>query len=161
MSRSAISLAVAVFLVAASASAQIVEPSKVVPPPAQKTTVSGTLSTVTPTQTQRQQNQQTVAEVLSPLPPTEVKYGSTEVTSLSLRPSSATKELPLPLEFTPWLSTPSVNWFMLTSKDSPKSWEPAPSVKDASFDTAPSASPTHSWDDNPDPRLKGSKVDWK
>jgi len=174
------SAALAVFVGAACASAQIVDPSKVVPPPAQKTTVSGTLTTVTPAQTQRQQYQQNKPEVPSPPAPAQMTYASPEVTSLSLSRLAAPKELPLLDDFTPWISTPSVNWFALTAKDLPKSWDPPPVVKGASFDqparntassweqkpkasfdTTPPASPTHSWDDNPDPRPKGSKVDWK
>ena len=172
--------ALAVFVGATSASAQIVEPRYVVPPPAQKTTVSGTLTAVVPSESQRQQIQKNRTDAPGIAPPAQVNYCLAEVTSLLSPQPPASQESPLTQEFTPWLSAPSRDWFMLAPKDSPKSWEPPLSAKDAAFDqpaktdtnawqqkpkaafdSAPPAAPTHSWDDNPDPRLKGSKVDWK
>ena len=177
---SAVCVSLAVLLESASVFAQFVEPTKVLPPPAQKTTASGRLAPIQTRGTDRQPVAQSKIELLGPKPPTQVNRVSPRATPLSLDESPVSdSQSPIDEVFSPWLSTPSADWFALAPKDSSISWEPA-SVKrtsfdqpattnanswqqkpKASFDTAPPASQSHSWDGPRDSRPKGSKAGWK
>lgn len=173
-------MSLAILLEAASVSGQFTEPSKVLPPPVQKTTVSGNITPVQVNQTLRQSPGQTKIELLGPTPPIQVRRatpGGVSLTAGESAPSDSasdeTEESPL------WLSAPSVNWFTLAPKDFPKSWEPASSAGTSfdrstktdtnswqpkpkgSFDTPPPGSNAHSWDDPRNPRSKGAKSGWK
>ena len=163
---SASSVSLAVLLEVASVSGQFVEPSKVLPPSAQKTTVSRNLAPIQPHGPQPQPVEQSKFELRQPTPPAQVSRVTPQATPLTLAESPASDtQSPLAEQFSPWLSTPSTDWFApvpvkAASFDQPattnaNAWQQKPK---ASFGTAPPASQTHSWDD---PHLKGSKSGWK
>src|SRR5438105_1491883 len=90
-----IGVSVTIVLVATFARAQqFTEPSKILPPAARKTTVSGTAVTIQPNESVPQSTGQTKVEFLGPAAPSPVSYGTPDAASLSAR-QTAPQEAPL------------------------------------------------------------------